>query len=190
MYARRAGNLAARTQGLGRCRQPEVGQPRVAAPIDHDVCGLEVAVQHTAVMRGGQAGAYLTGHFDALVGGQPSDASQQRREVFAVDELHRQKVTAVDVAHVVDAAHVRMRNLPRDAHLVEEALQARRLTMHRFGQELERDRLAQLQVLGPIHLPHATATDQSDDAVAAKEKRARREAALIERRGVAALRRS
>jgi hypothetical protein len=41
-----------------------------------------------------------------------------------------------------------------------------RLRGERFRQELQRDRLAQLEVVGAVDLAHATAADQSDDAVA------------------------
>ena len=38
------------------------------------------------------------------------------------------------------------------------------------GQELERDRLAELQVVGAIDLAHAAAAEPADDAVAAAEE--------------------
>ena len=50
-----------------------------------------------------------------------------RREILAVDVLHRQEQLAVDFADVVDAADVRMRDLPRGPHLVVELRQPRRI---------------------------------------------------------------
>ena len=47
-------------------------------------------------------------------------------------------------------------------------------------QELERDRLAELQVVGAKDLAHAAAAQTLDDAVASAEKRARLEAAVID----------
>ena len=105
----------------------------------------------------------------------------ERREVLAVDVLHRQEQVAVGLADVVDAADVRVRDLPRRAHFVVELREPRRVVRERRRQELQRDRLAELQVVGPIDLAHAAAAEQADDAVAAVEQRAGREAAVIER---------
>ncbi len=101
----------------GEPGQAEVGDAHVAAAVDHHVFGLQVAVQHAAVVCGGEARAQLAGYLDRLVGRQAADAPQQGREVFAVHELHGQEVVAVDLVDVVDATHVRMRDLPRRRHL-------------------------------------------------------------------------
>ena len=53
----------------------------------------------------------------ALVDRQPSDALEQRREVLAVHVLHREIQLAVRLADVVDAADVRMGDLPGETHL-------------------------------------------------------------------------
>ena len=50
-------------------------------------------------------------------------------------------------------------------------------------QELERDRLSELQIVGAIDLAHAAAPQASDDAIAAAEQRARLEAAVVDRAG-------
>ena len=76
----------------------------------------------------------------ALSCGQPADPAEERREVLAVDVLHRQEVQPVDLAEVVDAADVRVRDLPRDPHLVAEPRQRRFGSRSRRRQELERDR--------------------------------------------------
>ena len=57
----------------------------------------------------------------ALSGGQPADAPQERGEVLAVHELHREEEVALRLAHVVDAADRRVRHLARHAHLAVEA---------------------------------------------------------------------
>ncbi len=48
---------------------------------------------------------------------QPADAPQQRRQVLAVDVLHREEGGALELADVVDAADVRMRDLARQRAL-------------------------------------------------------------------------
>ena len=56
--------------------------------------------------------------------------------------------------------------------LAEEPL-ARRLVALELGrQELQRDRLPQLQVVGAVHLAHAAAAHARDDAIAAGQERA------------------
>ena len=128
------------------------------------------------LVRGGEARAELARDLQRLVRRQPADAAQQRREVLAVDVLHRQEVLPVDLADVVDAADVRMRDLPRDAHLVARTGRAVVLVARdRVGQELQRDRLAERQVVGAIDLAHAASPEQRDDAVAVGEHRARHE---------------
>ena len=52
------------------------------------------------------------------------------------------------------------------------------------GQELQRDRLAERQVVGAVHLAHAAAAEQRDDAVAAGDDRPGREAVRRRRRAV------
>ncbi len=54
-------------------------------------------------------------------------------------------------------------------HLGVEALEAARRPRRASGQELERDRLAELQVVGAVDLAHAAAAEQPDDAVALGE---------------------
>ena len=68
-----------------------------------------------------------------------------------------------------------MRDRARDAHLVVELRQARGVGVSVVGQELQRDRLFELEVVGAIDLAHAAAAEQRDDAVAAGEQRAGRE---------------
>ena len=87
---------------------------------------------------------------------QTPDPFQERRQVFAVDVFHREKVTAFDFADVVDAADVGMRHLPGDAHLGEKPLAPDGIVGKRFGQKLQGHRLAQLEIIGPINLSHAS----------------------------------
>ena len=61
-----------------------------------------------------------------LVLRQPTDAPEQRREILAVDVLHRQETAAVRFAEVVQAADVPVRDLARDAQLVVELRRAAR----------------------------------------------------------------
>ena len=53
--------------------------------------------------------------------------------------------------------------------------------MTSLRQELERDRLSELQVFGSIDFAHAAAAQQADDAVAAGQHRAGNELRAVER---------
>ena len=108
-------------QRLGEAGQAEVGDAHVALAVEHHVRGLQVAVQHALLVRRGQPGAELPRDLERLVRRQPADPPQQRGEVLAVHELHRQEEVALGLADVVDAAHRRVRDLARDAHLAVEA---------------------------------------------------------------------
>ena len=127
-------------------------------------------MDHAAVVRGGEAGAQFARRFEGLVGGQPADAQQQRRQVFAVHVFHGDERHAFDLADVVDAADVGVRDLARHAHLAVEALQQTRVRGRFRRQEFQRHRLAQHQIGGAIDLAHAAAAQQADDAVAAAQQ--------------------
>ena len=162
---RRAGLRFASGDAGRRAGESEVGDLRAAAAVDHHVGGFQIAMEHALVMRGAQARAQLARDFRGLVLRQPADAPQQRRKVFAVDVFHRQEVAAFDVAKVEDAADVGMRHLQREADLIEEPLQAIGILLHVARQEFQRDGLAELQVIGAIHLAHAAAAEQADHAI-------------------------
>ena len=132
---------------------------RAAAAVDHDVGGLQVPVQHALVVRRGEPGAELPRDLDRLVRRKPPDAAQQRRQILAVDVLHREEVPPLDLADVVDAADVRMRDPPRVAHLGEKRSMQAGSDASFSRQELQRDRLAELQVVGAVDLAHAAVAD-------------------------------
>ncbi len=96
-----------------------------------------------AVVRGGESRAELPRELDRAILRQPSDAPQQRRQVLAIDVFHREKRVAFELADVVDAADVRMRHLARHPHFRVQLRQPHWVAIHRFWQELQRDRLSE-----------------------------------------------
>ena len=166
---------------LGGHREAEVRDPHAAAPVEHDVRGLEVAVEDALLVRRVQARAELARDLDGLVDGETPDPLEQRREVLAVHVLHREEVAAFDLADVVDAADVRVRDLPREPDLGVEAREEALVRGDRLGQELQGDGLSELQVVGAVDLAHAALAEEPDDAVALAEHGARRERAEVER---------
>ncbi len=138
-------------------------------------------MQDALVVRGGKARAELARDLDRLVLGKPPDPPQERGEVFAVDVLHGEEVPPVDLADVVDAADVGMRDAARVTHLGVEALDEGGLRGEFLRQEFQRDRLAELQIVGAVDLAHAAVADQPDDAVPVGQDRPGRKSAAIER---------
>ena len=151
--------------------------------VEHDVGRLEIAVDDAAFVRGGEAGADLARDLErASSGKRPMRRSSDARSSPSTYSIDR-NVCAVDLADVVDAADVRMRHLPRHPDFGVQLRQARRIAVDVGRQELQRDRLPELQVVGAIHLAHAAAAEPADDAVAAAEERAGREAAVVDGAG-------
>jgi hypothetical protein len=157
--------------------QAEVRDHHVAAAVEHHVRGLEVTVEDTLVVRGGEARADLPRHLQRLVRRQPADAAEERGQILAVHVLHGEERPPVRLADVVHAADVRVRDLARDLHFLTEAFQPVRV-VRRFGEELEGDRLVEGEVVGAVDLAHPAAAEQGDDPVPAREYRARNEPAL------------
>src|SRR5262249_56954078 len=83
-----------------------------------------VAVDDAALVAGGQTGTQLAGEGNRAIFGKAADTLEQRREILAVDVLHREGAAAVRLAEVVEAADVLVRHLSRDAQLVVELREA------------------------------------------------------------------
>lgn len=76
---------------------------------------------------------------------------------------------ALQDANVVDAADIRMRDLSSDTHFGKESLQPHRMIGKRAREEFQRNRLAQLQIVGAIDFAHSAAPEQADDSIATRE---------------------
>ena len=124
--------------------------------------------------------ADLPSDLDSLVLGESSDPAQQRRQILAVDVLHRKVMQTADLADVEDATDVGVRYLPGDPDLVEEPVQAFLVPLEFFGKELERHGLTQFQILGAVNLAHAAAAEQSDDPVALVQHRTGHETGVVQ----------
>ena len=149
-------------RGLG---EPEVGDAKDAAFVDHDVGGLQVTVHDTLLVGGGNAGAELARQPRRLSGFEPAAPAQEPRQVLAGDPLHGQEVASVGLADVPDPTDVRVRDLARDSDLVEQTLEPVGVLTQLRRQELERDDLVELEVMGAVDLTHPAAPGETLDAV-------------------------
>ena len=129
------------------------------------------SVAHAFVVRRLQAGAELPRDLDRFVLGQSSDASEQGREIFAIDVLHRQEVPAVGLSDVVDATDVGVCDLERHAHFGQEPLESLWVALDVARQELQGDGLTEREVVGPIDLAHTTTAQEPEHAVATCQNR-------------------
>jgi hypothetical protein len=159
------------------------GDPDPAVAVEHDVRRLEIAMDDAAIVRGGEPGADLARQFDRPILREATDATQQQREIFAIDVFHRQEGVPLVLADVEHAADVRMRDQARHPNFGVDLHQPRRVAIDRLRQKLQGDGLAQFQIVRAVDLAHAPFSQASDDAVAAVEESAGREAAVIDRVG-------
>ena len=85
------------------------------------------------------------------------------------------------LANVVNAADVRVGDLPRDADLGIETLEARGVVREHPWKKLQRDRLAELQVIGAIDLAHSAAAQKADNPIPLRQDRSGGESARVDR---------
>ena len=187
LLGRHVGGRAAARVGAAhrRCGRPdaEIGERTCPRAVEHDVGGLQIAMQDALIVRRGHARAELARDLEGLVGGQAADALEQRREVFAVHVLHGDELHAVDFADIVDAADVGMRVPAARCGLRCGSARARRAGCRgRRGQELQSDRLIEREIVGAVDFAHAAEAQQADDTIPLGQNGARIEPAP--RRGI------
>src|SRR5688572_15213159 len=118
----------------------EIHDLDTALGIHHEVLGFEVAVRDALSVSLTQPAADLAQNVDRASYAEYTESIQQRANRFPFDVLHRYAWTFADVAELVNAADVLMRDFPRDFEFVLEALH-HELVVHHFGpQNFNRDK--------------------------------------------------
>ncbi|MFO0799706.1 MAG: hypothetical protein U0804_19725 [Gemmataceae bacterium] len=169
---------AADAEHLG---QPPVHHLHLAEGADHDVRGLEVAVDHVVGVGvpDGLAHRLEHGHEPAAVVGRVAAGAEEVVEGVALDELHRQKRAAVgEGAEVVDRGDAGVLELAGDVSLVGEPAGDAAVRGELRLEELDRHLAAEGGVGGAEDGAHAAAGDLgAEDVPAARRRRddARRE---------------
>jgi hypothetical protein len=163
--------------GVGDARDAEVENlghfAAVAAPADHDVRRLQVAVHDAARVRFLEALGHLEDQVDRAHRTQRSGAREHVVQRGALDELHRQKrLTVAGLSEVEDAHDVRALELADQLGLALEARPHVRIVGEHPAQELQRDGALQVDVRGPVDVAHATRGEVAFDLEAAVEQRA------------------
>ena len=141
--------------------EAKVGDANAAAAVEHDVGGLEVAMDDAVFVSGGEAGAELTGDVESFVGGDAADAAEEGGEIFAIDEFHGEEGVGGGLggrcsvcsdrcrvggnfAKVKDAANIWMGNLAGQADFASEAGECVGIAGEGGGKKFESDGLAEL----------------------------------------------
>ena len=127
-------------------------------------------------MRGREAGRDLTCEVEGLLLWKAADPAEQRGEVFPVHVLHGDEVVPLELADVVDAADIGVRHLASDPDLSQEPLKAVGVALEIRGKKLERDRLADLEIVGTVDFSHPALTRERHDSISIREHGSRQEA--------------
>jgi len=93
-------------------------------------------------------------------------------------------VPAIAFPDVVDAADVRVRDIAGEPDFGDEARDEVRMRSAAGRQQLQRDALAELEVVSAVDLAGRATPEQTDDPVARREDPARRKSRVPERLGV------
>ena len=160
-------------------RDAEVHDHRLLVGVDHHVFGLQVTVDDSRLVCGNEPFRYLLRDLECPRYGQPTFLAQHVRQVASFDERHRQVLDAVDLADVVNADDVLVRDLARKQKLTLETM----LELGRYPgigadfrfDDFERDCEAQFVVPRLVHHTHAARSELPQNPVARAEGGARRE---------------
>ena len=165
---------------VGDTGEAEIGDHNLAAPVEHNVGGLQIAVQYALSVRRSESGTELSRNVERLVGRKTANAAEQRSKVFAIDILHGEECLTIDVADIVDAAYIGMRDATRDPYFIAKAFEQTFIAGRLIGQKLQRNGLSESEIVRPVHLAHATFAQQCDDAVPRGHQPARKEASFVQ----------
>ena len=136
---------------------------------DHDVLGLQVAVDHAARVRLRERGEHLRDQVDDARLGQRPLIARHQAQVLALHVLHRDVERAV-LAGPPEVEHldrVRVVEPARRLRFTLEAADQRRVLEQRRLEHLEADVLAEREVARPVDLAHPALADERLDAKAA-----------------------
>ena len=146
---------------------------RVARRVDHDVRGLQVAVDDAGIVRLDEAGHDCAR--DAQHGGHEERPFplEHRRQVLPVDVRHRDVLDAADLAEIVDADDVLVGHLTSEQQFtLESPLHLgghARIGHHIRPDHLDRDCDAELGIPGLIDGAHTAHTERANDVITRAE---------------------
>ena len=131
---------------------------------DHDVGGLEVAMDDAFFVRGGERVGESAGDVDDLCGGQAA-GRDEAVEGLAFDEFHGEEMDAVGFFDREDGDDVGVIEGGDGAGFALKTGEAVGIARHIGRQNLEGDVAVEFGVGGAIDLAHAAGAEGADDAV-------------------------
>ncbi len=144
-------------------REPEVHDLGRPVGADHDVAGLEVAVDDAARVRGREPLRDLCGQVERLIELEPS-GHEPLAQAAVAQVLHRDVRDASGLADVVNRDDVRMVEGGRGPRLPAEAFGVRP-PLQLAGEDLQRHVPFEPWVASAIHAAHPPFADERDDLV-------------------------
>src|SRR5688500_18124835 len=112
-------------------------------------------MKHTDVVRGVETRANLACELNRFINRKTADATQKRRELLTLDVFHREEVATISFADVVNPADILVTHLSCHAHFTMKPGEGSAIGQEMVRQKLQRDGLAQLQIVGSIYLAHS-----------------------------------
>ena len=149
---------------LDQFRQPEVEHLRAAVARDHDVGGLDVAMDDAARVRRRERAGDLDGIVERR-GNRQRPLRQQPIERRAVHQLHRDEGRPRVLADLVDGDDVRMVQRRGGLRLADEAAMPLGVRRRFRRQHLDRNRTPEPRIDGAVNDTHPAAADFSLDPV-------------------------
>ncbi len=143
--------------GLERFGQPEVQDLGVATLGDEDVRRLDIPMDDLVSVSGGKAVGDLGSIPEDLVGAEPFRLEAMRQR-FAFQQFHRNEVPTFVLVDVVDGADVWVIQRRRRAGLPLEPGDRFTVVGKPLGQEFQRDRAPEPEVVGPVDNTHPPAS--------------------------------
>ena len=135
-----------------------------------EVCGLEIAMNHSEGVRFGKRLGGLEQVIDRQLERDAPLLFEQLLEVLPLQVLHDHvRSAARQRGHVENAHHVFASNLDRRSPLAEKPCNERRIVRELGEQELDRDSLLELQVHCCEDDPHPPLAEHALDAVLLRE---------------------
>jgi hypothetical protein len=161
------GRARHRPGALGRrARDAEVHYDHPAGTGEHDVFGLDVAVDEACFVDRLEAREELRADRLRVGGVERRVLSELVEQGPAVDVLHGDQLATLDLDQVVDSADVWRRDLARDADLLAQKLEPARVCKELGAEGLEGHLDPKFEIEGAPDLAHAAASELGQDAEA------------------------
>jgi len=168
------GHTAALLHGAG---DAEIHHDDAAGFFDHNVLRFQVAVDHTFGVSGVERGAGLVDDVGAFFEGEAPLLLDERREVFALDELHGDELHTIGFTEVEDADDVFLSDFPGKDEFLLEALKNLFVDREFRADDFQGDQTVEFEVPSFVHGAHAAFSEHLDNFVALTETHALGEAA-------------